>query len=148
MRRALAAWVLVALCGGASACQIIVQTTLTFEDGSADLDRTQIIKLAEWIGHANSQFAKYKDAYVETGASARTSSEASRLARRRADATVRALKVLLPFDLPVEVTSRGYREKRVALDGGSDYATIQINPDFKTLNVPDCNPVPKPDLKN
>ncbi|MET3917035.1 hypothetical protein ABID97_003817 [Variovorax sp. OAS795] len=147
MRRTLAALTLFAVYGSSSACQIIVQTTLTFADGSADLDRSQIIKLAEWIDHANSQFSRYKDAYVEAGASAKTSVDARQLARKRADTTARALKALLPFDLPVETTSQGYREKRVALDGGSDYATIQINPDFKALNVPDCNPVPIPGVK-
>lgn len=142
MRKTLATLTLLAFCGGSWACQIVVQTTLTFEDGSADLDRSQIIKLAEWIDHANSQFLKYKDAYVEAGASAKTLVDAKQLARRRADVAAGALKALLPFNVPVEKTSQGYREKRVALDGGSDYATIQLNPDFKALNPPDCNPAP------
>jgi hypothetical protein len=149
MRRtlALAALTLFAVHGSSSACQIIVQTTLTFADGSADLDRSQIIKLAEWIDNANSQFSSYKDAYVEAGASAKTSIDARQLARKRADTTARAFKTLLPFDLPVETASQGYREKRVALDGGSDYATIQMNPDFKAPNVPDCNLVQTPGFK-
>lgn len=138
MRRTLSALTLFAICGSSSACQVIVQTTLTFADGSSELDRTQIIKLAEWIDHATSQFSKYKDAYVEAGASEKTSVAAKQLEKRRADATARAFEALLPFDLPVETASQGYREKRVALDGGSDYATIQINPDFKALNVTDC----------
>lgn len=138
MRRTLSALTLFAICGSSSACQVIVQTTLTFADGSSDLDRAQIIKLAEWIDHATSQFSKYKDAYVEAGASAKASVDAKQLAQRRADATARAFEALLPFHLPIETTSQGYLEKRVALDGGNDYATIQINPDFKALNVTDC----------
>lgn len=140
MRRTLSALTLFAICGSSSACQVIVQTTLTFADGSSDLDRTQIIRLAEWIDHAISQFSKYRNAYVEAGAWAKTTVEAKQLAIRRADATARAFEAMLPFDLPVETTSQGYREKRVALDGGSDYATIQINPDFEALNVTDCIP--------
>ncbi|MEJ8820612.1 hypothetical protein WKW80_01015 [Variovorax humicola] len=115
---------------------------MTFPDGSADLERAQILKLREWLDHANAQFGKYKGVYVETGASAKTASEAKELAQRRAGNTVRALHMLLPYSVPIETSSHGYREKRVALDGGNDYATIQINPDFKAIVVPDCNPIP------
>jgi hypothetical protein len=50
----------------------IIPTTLTFADGSADLDRTRVVRLVGWIGGANAMFAKYASAGVEAGVTAKS----------------------------------------------------------------------------
>ncbi|WP_198084675.1 hypothetical protein [Variovorax sp. E3] len=131
-------------CNCASACQRIIQITLTFADGSADLDRTQIARLAGWIGNANAMFAKYTSAGVEAGATAkppeRTPKEAMQLARMRADNVALALKTLFPAPLDVEKFAHSYREKKSSDVDVNDFAAIQIYPDLKTSRLPDCNP--------
>ncbi|MGJ7488686.1 hypothetical protein ACSFA2_25730 [Variovorax sp. LT2P21] len=127
---------LFAACSYASACQRIIQITLTFADGSADLDRTQIARLAGWIGNANAMFAKYTSAGVEAGATAkspeRTPKEAAQLARARADNVALALKNLFPVPLDVEKFAHGYREKKSSDVEVKDVAAIQLYPSLKT----------------
>jgi hypothetical protein len=126
---------------------VIIQKTLIFEPGVVDLDRAQIVELVNWIADSTSRFPKYDDAYVEAGASDPAPRMAKQLAERRASNIERILRSLLPFKTSVETRADGYREKRVALDGGNDYVTVQLNPDFKFLGMPTCNPVPIPSDK-
>ncbi|WP_198085053.1 hypothetical protein [Variovorax sp. E3] len=74
---------------GAMACKPVVVTRLTFAEGSADLEPAQIVKLAEFIGRANSTFPKYLEVSIDAGASVkvpgRTPAEARQLAKRRAE---------------------------------------------------------------
>lgn len=135
---------IVAACAHASACQRIIQITLTFADGSAALDRAQIVRLAEWIANADAMFATYTSAGVEAGATAkppeRTTREAAQLARTRAGNVARALKNLFPARLDVEEFAHAYREKRDGDVQVNDFAAIQLYPDLKTSKLPGCNP--------
>jgi hypothetical protein len=149
--RALVSILVLAGCTCASACQRIVQVPLAFAEGSADLDSAQIVKLVAWIDRAQSMFANYVDASVEAGASIEatgTSLAATReLARRRAENTGRALRILLPVRLPIRLSSHAYRERNQLGVSSNDFASVQLYPDAVALNLPDCNPQPIPGFK-
>ncbi len=135
---------MLATCGHASACQRIIQITLTFADGSAELDRSQIVRLAGWISNASAMFGTYTNAGIEAGATAnppeRTREKAVRLARVRADNVALALKTLFPASIDIEKFAHAYREKRDSDVQVNDFAAIQLYPDLKTSKIPDCNP--------
>jgi hypothetical protein len=73
---------------GVQACSIVIQITLNFSENSAELDRTQIIRLANWLDQARSWY-EYESAEVE-GSSSTESPDSKNLALRRAEATVHA----------------------------------------------------------
>ena len=127
------------VCGHVHACQIIVQKTMAFDAGAVALQRSQIIHLAKWAADVRVQFSKLEDVYVEAGASDAAPWRAKQLARQRAVSTEQALRSFLPFGTRIEKRAVGYRETRVAMDGGNDYVTVQLNPDFKGSGVKDCN---------
>ena len=143
-----ARWLLVlallAACNHASACQRIVQITLTFADGSAEIDQAQIERLAGWVSRARAMFAVYESAGVEAGATVklpgRTPEDAMRLARMRADNTTRALRGLFPVPIEVEQFSHSYQERESADLVANDFAAIQLYPNLKTSKLPGCNP--------
>lgn len=147
-RRALASIFLFAACTWASACQRIVQTQLSFADGSADLDRVQLVKIVEWIDRSGLMYAKFTGASVEAGASIAATglslAEAQELARRRAENTALALRILLPGELPIRRSSRAYLQKKQLGVSSNDFASVQLYPDIAALNLPDCNPIPIP----
>jgi len=128
----------------ASACQRIIQITLTFAEASSELDRTQVERLIGWIGEANTMFAKFESAGVEAGATAkspeRTPEEAIQLARERANNLTLALKALFPMPIEVEKFAHGYREKKNSDTVANDFAAIQLYPGLKTSKLPGCNP--------
>lgn len=126
-------------CRHARACQIIVQTTMALSEGAIALQRSQIIHLAKWMADVRVQFSKLEDVYVEAGASDAAPWRAKQLARQRAVSTEQALRSFLPFGTRIEKREVGYRETRVAMDGGNDYVMVQLNPDFKGSGVKDCN---------
>jgi hypothetical protein len=121
---------------------------LAFADGSADLDSVQIVKLVEWIDRSKLIFAKYTDASVEAGASIEatgTSLAATReIARKRAENTARALRTLLPAELPIRRASHAYLQRKQLGVSSNDFASVQLYPDIAALNLPDCNPIPTP----
>ena len=139
------------VCTSASACQYIVQTSLAFDPDSSDLNRDQIVKLAEWIGSTTSKYPGFESASVEAGASSRTPDEplhdAEKRARQRAQSTARALKALFPADLQVRTVSHPYREQ-MAFGSSNDFAVVQLYPDQKAFPLPDCNPVPIPGFRS
>lgn len=83
---------LVLMPGGVQACSIVIQITLDFSENSSELDRTQIIRLANWLDQARSWY-KYESAEVE-GSSSTESPDSKNLALRRAEAAVHALQSL------------------------------------------------------
>jgi hypothetical protein len=135
---------LVAACSHVAACQRIIQITLTFADGSAELDQAQIERLTAWVSRADAMFAIYESAGVEAGATvklpSRTSEDAMRLARMRADNTTRALTGLFPVPIKVEQFSHSYRERKSTDPEVNDFAAIQLYPNLKTSKLPGCNP--------
>lgn len=133
--------------GPAAACSYIVQTQVSFERGSAELDRSQVIKLAEWLDRSYTDFSMYTGAAVEAGASGPVDADAKALAALRATNTVKALRMLLRVDLPVEKFSRAYRFSTSGLGENNDFASLQLYPDAARLKLPDCNPVPIPGFK-
>lgn len=137
-------WALAAILavGKASACKYIVQTQLSFESGSAALDRSQVIKLSEWLSRSYATFAVHTRATIEIGASGSAPHEAKVLAEQRAANTVRALRMLLPVELPIATVARAYRLPTNGFGESNDFASLQLYPDVGGLNLPDCNPVP------
>lgn len=135
---------LILAAGQATACSYVVQTQLSFEPGSAELDRSQIIKLSEWLTRSYAAFPMYTSAAVEAGASGSVSSEAKALAKLRAANTARALRVLLHTDLPVATASQAYRSPKSRFYESNDFAAIQLYPDVEGLKLPVCHPVPSP----
>jgi len=135
---------LLTACGHVAACQRIIQITLTFADGSAELDQAQIERLAGWVSRADAMFAIYESAGVEAGATVklpgRTPEDAMRLARMRAENTTRALKDLFPGPIEVEQFSHSYRERKSTDLEVNDFAAIQLYPNPKTSKLPGCNP--------
>ena len=83
---------------GVQACSIVIQITLNFSENSAELDRTQIIRLANWLDQARSWY-EYESAEVE-GSSSTESPDSKNLALRRAEVTVHALQSLYPEVMP------------------------------------------------
>ncbi len=140
----------VSIASNASACQYIVQTSLTFDAGSTDLDTPQIVELAAWIRDATSRYPAFEYASIEAGASLTTPDEplsgAAERAKRRAESTARALKALWSADIQVRTVSHPYRQK-IELGSSNDFAVIQLYPDQKASPLPDCNPVPLPDFQ-
>lgn len=127
-----------------AACSYIVQTQISFESGSAELDRSQVIRLAEWLNRSYAAFPLYTGASVETGASGPVTSKAKALAELRATHTVKALRTLLRTDLPVETFSRAYRSPIKKSGERNDFASIQLYPDVARLKLPKCHPTPSP----
>lgn len=142
-------WALAAVLGmgEAAACNYIVQTQLSFGRDSATLDRSQVIQLSEWLSRSYSTFSMYTRASVEVGASSSKPQEARTLAEQRAANTVRALRILLPADVPVTAVARAYRFPRNGFGESNDFASLQLYPDVEGLKLPDCNPVPIPGFK-
>lgn len=130
--------------GQAAACSYIVQTQLSFEPGSAELDRSQVIKLSEWLTRSYAAFPMYTSAAVEAGASGSVSSEAKTLAGLRAANTARALRMLLRTALPVATASQAYRSPKSRFEESNDFAAIQLYPDVERLKLPVCHPAPTP----
>jgi len=126
----------------ASACSYIVQTQLSFEGSSAALDRSQVIKLSQWLDRSYANFSMYTRASIEVGASDFSPRKAKALAERRAANTARALRMLLQTDLPITAVARGYRLPVNGLGDSNDFASLQLYPDVEGLKLPDCNPVP------
>lgn len=135
---------LLTACSHVAACQRIVQITLKFADGSAELDQAQIERLADWVSRADAMFAVYESAGIEAGATvklpSRTSEDAKRLARMRAENTTRAVKGLFPGPIEVEQFSHSYRERKSTDLEVNDFAAIQLYPNLKTSKLPGCNP--------
>lgn len=122
---------------GARACSIVVQITLEFPENSSELDRGQVIRLANWLTKVKSWY-DYEDADVEGSASTETPDNKS-LARRRAEVTARALHSLYE-GLSIHLHSYSYPP---SIQSKPHAAVIQLSP----LNPPDCNPVPIPGFK-
>lgn len=131
-----------AVCFNASACQYIFQTTLLFGENSAMLDRDHVVKLKQWIDRSIALYPKFDSALVEAGAWVGTSTEkdAANLARQRAQNTARALKTLLPDDLPIRTVSQIYRQK---IEHGSrnDFAAVQLYPDQSAAPALGCSAI-------
>ncbi len=130
--------------GQAEACSYIVQTQVSFEPGSAELDRSQVIKLSEWLTRSYAAFPMYTSGAVEAGASGTIPSEAKALAGLRAANTVRALRTLLRTDLPVATASQAYRSPKNSFEESNDFAAVQLYPDVEALKLPNCHPAPIP----
>lgn len=123
--------------GGANACSIVIQIALDFSEQSAELDRTQIIRLANWLDKVKGWY-QYSDGYVESSASA-DAPDGKGLAQRRAKATVRALQSLYE-GLPVQSSGYAYPP---SIQSKPHAAVIQLTP----LNPPKCGSVPIPGFK-
>ena len=130
-----------ALCVNASACQYIFQTTLLFAENSARLNRDNVVKLKQWIDQSIALYPKFESALVESGAwvGSSTEKDAANLAKRRAQNTAQAMRVLLPDDLPIRTVSQIYRQK---IEHGSrnDFAAVQIYPDQSAAPALGCSP--------
>ncbi|MET3383049.1 ribosomal protein S13 [Variovorax paradoxus] len=137
-------WALAAIlaAGQATACSYIVATQISFESDSAALDRSQVIKLSEWLNRSYATFSMYTSASIEVGASGAAPHEAKALAEQRAANTARALRMLLKTDLPITTVAHGYRSPTNGLGDSNDFAALQLYPDVEGLKLPDCNPVP------
>jgi hypothetical protein len=117
--------------GASEACSIIIQIRLQFNQDSADLDQMQIIRLRNWLDEVRHWY-DYADGEIE-GAADPDETDANFLAKRRADATVKALESFYP-ELRVQSSAYTYP----ALLGSSDglYSVVQLYP--KKLPT-DCN---------
>ncbi|SEI97699.1 hypothetical protein SAMN05444746_101244 [Variovorax sp. OK212] len=132
---------LILAAGQATACSHIVQTQVSFEVGSAELDRSQIVKLSQWLNRSYASFSTYKSMSIETGASGRIPGKAKALAERRAIHTRRALGILLRTDLPAEVHSLAYRFPKSRSGENNDFASIQLYISPEELDkLPKCHP--------
>lgn len=121
----------------AYACSIIIQITLDLSENSVELDRAQIICLANWLDKVQ-RWYEYSDAVVEGSASTEAPG-GNNIALRRMETMVSALKSLYP-GLPIYSSSRAYPPSK---HSRQDYAVIQLIP----LNPPKCGAVPIPGFK-
>ncbi len=133
--------------GQATACSYIVPTQIYFERGSAELSRSQITKLSEWLNRSYESTPLYTGASIETGASGDIPGDAKTLAELRAVNTVRALRILLRTELPIETSSRGYRSPMSPSGENNDFAAIHLYPDVEGLKLPKCHSAPEPGTK-
>lgn len=124
--------------GVAQACSIVIQITLEFSEHSSELDRTQIIRLANWLDEVRGWY-QYSGAEVE-GTSSTEVADSKNLAVRRAEATSLALQSLYE-GLPIHSSGRAYPLLRRS---SRDYAVIQLIP----LNPPKCGATPIPGFKH
>lgn len=125
--------------GQAAACSYIVPTQIYFERGSAELSRSQLTKLSEWLNRSYESLPLYTGAAIETGASGEVPSEAKALAEMRAVNTVRALRILLRTDLPITTSSHGYRSPMSEFGENNDFAAIHLYPDVEGMKLPRCH---------
>lgn len=123
--------------GCVQACSIVIQITLDFPAQSAELDRAQIIRLANWLDEARGWY-QYSGAEVE-GTSSTEVPDSKNLAVRRAEATSLALQSLYE-GLPIHSSGRAYPLLRRS---SRDYAVIQLMP----LNPSKCGATPIPGFK-
>ena len=122
---------------GAHACSIVIQITLDFPAQSAELDRTQIIRLANWLDKVKREYA-YESAYIE-GSASTESMDGKRLAIRRAEATNRALQSLYE-GIPIQLKAYTYPP---SLQSEPHAAVIQLI----ISNPPKCGATPIPGFK-
>jgi hypothetical protein len=122
---------------GALACSIVIQLTLEFPKHSAELDRTQIIHLANWLDKIKDEH-EYESAYVE-GSASTESMGGKRLAMRRAEATGRALQSLYE-GIPIQLKAYTYPP---SLQSKPDAGVIQLI----ISNPPKCGATPIPGFK-
>ena len=145
MKAKLIAFLMLLASGGpAAACSYVIQTQLSFAAGSDELQRSQVIKLAEWVNRSYAAVPRYARAAIEVGASGEPSSHPKALAERRAAATSRALSMLMQEQVPIDIVAHAYRSPENSFKKSNDFALIQLYPDFTKLSLPDCNPVPIP----
>jgi len=122
---------------GAHACSIVIQITLDFPAQSAELDRTQIIRLANWLDQARSWY-EYESAEVE-GSSSTESPDSKNLALRRAEVTVHALQSLYE-GLPTRSSGYAYSP---SIQPKPHAAVVQLI----ISNPPKCGATPIPGFK-
>lgn len=123
--------------GGVKACSIVIQITLDFPEHSAELDRTQISRLANWLDKIRGWY-QYEEADVEGSASTEVTDSKS-LAMKRAEVTTRALQSLYEG---LSIRPSGYAYPP-SIRSNRDYSVIQLIP----LNPPKCGSVPIPGFK-
>lgn len=123
--------------GCIQACSIVIQITLDFPAQSAELDRTQIIRLANWLDQARSWY-EYESAEVE-GSSSMESPDSKNLALRRAEAAVHALQGLYQ-GLPTRSSGYAYP---LSIQPQPHAAVIQLI----ISNPPKCGATPIPGFK-
>ena len=122
---------------GAHACSIVIQITLDFPAQSAELDRTQIIRLANWLDQARSWY-EYESAEVE-GSSSTESPDSQNLALRRAESTAHALQSLYE-GLPTRSSGYAYSP---SIQSQPHAAVVQLI----ISNPPKCGATPIPGFK-
>ena len=137
--RLIALWLSIALMpGGAHACSIAVQITLEFSERSVELDRSQIIRLANWLDKVKGWY-EYESIYVE-GSASTESIDGKRIAMQRAEATRRALQSLYERK-PIQLKAYAYPP---SLQSEPHAAVVQLIPS----NPPKCDTTPIPGFKH
>lgn len=136
--RIIALWLSIVLMPGrVYACSIAVQITLEFSERSVELDRSQIIRLANWLEKVKGWY-EYESVYVE-GSASTESIDGKRLAMKRAEATGRALQSLYE-GIPMQLKAYEYPP---SLQSEVHAAVVQLIP----TNPPKCDTTPIPGFK-
>lgn len=128
--------------GSAHACSRSFSTDLDFAANSADLDKAEVVKLVAWLDTWRKEFPRMKSVTVD-GLAPPDAKDARLLAKRRAEATTRAVRQLLD-GVPVHTSSHLSSPSSAFRQG--NYAGIDLVPFQEDL--PDCNPVPMPGFKH
>ena len=127
--------------GNAQACSRAFAIDLEFAPDSATLEKAEIIKLAAWLDKWRKVFSRFESVDVD-GIAPATAKNPKALAKRRSEATVRAVQMLLD-GVPVHASS--HLNPPSSTFKGGNYAAIDLVPFQSDLS--DCNPVPIPGFK-
>lgn len=123
--------------GCVQACSIVIQITLDFSESSVELDRNQIIRLANWLDKVRGEY-EYESAYVE-GSASTESMDGKRLAMRRAEAAGHVLQSLYE-GIPIQFKAYTYPQ---SIQPQPHAAVVQLI----ISNPPKCGATPIPGFK-
>ncbi|MGF6527503.1 hypothetical protein [Variovorax sp. PvP013] len=120
------------MAGSVHACSRAFAIDLDFAAGSADLEKTEIVRLTAWLDKWRTVFTRFERVMVD-GIALEGTQDAKALSRRRAEVTTRAVRQLLE-SVPIYESSH-LNSPFPAFKGGN-YAGIDLVPFQEDL--PEC----------
>jgi hypothetical protein len=120
------------MAGSVHACSRAFAIDLDFAAGSADLEKTEIVRLTAWLDKWRTVFTRFERVMVD-GIALEGTQDAKALSRRRAEVATRAVRQLLE-GVPIHESSH-LNPPFPAFKGGN-YAGIDLVPFQEDL--PEC----------
>jgi len=120
------------MAGSVHACSRAFAIDLDFAAGSADLEKTEIVRLTAWLDKWRTVFTRFERVMVD-GIALEGTQDAKALSRRRAEVTTRAVRQLLES---VPICESSHLNSPFPAFKGGNYAGIDLVPFQEDL--PEC----------